>query len=124
MPGANGGFAGGNQGGQMGQAAKMQGPGGMPGMGGPQLMTAVWKLNAEGKAYRVPVRVLSSDLTNTAVEPLNDELKEGDMIVTRVIEPAAAGAAPAAANQNQNRNMGFGGPGGGGPVFVGMGPGG
>jgi hypothetical protein len=80
-------------------------------------MAVVWKVHENGKAYRVPVRVLSSDLTSTAIEPLRQgDLKEGDQIVTRVIDPKA-NAQAAQSNQNPNRNMmgGMGGMGMGGP---------
>lgn len=110
-----------------------EGAGRMPpadmGTGGPRQMAAVWKVNDKGKAYRVPVRVLSSDLTNTAVEPLREgDLKQGDRIVTRVIDPKASTQAANTANPGQDRNMmggmggmGFGG-GGGPPPGGGGGP--
>jgi len=81
---------------------------------------AVWKVNAEGKAYPVPVRLLGSDLTSAAVEPMQpDMLKEGDQVVIRVVQPnSSASASGPAPGGNQNRGMappgglggGFGGP--------------
>lgn len=102
-----------------------QGMNGMPGGG----RNAVWLVDAQGKAYRVPVRALGSDLTNTAVEPLQaDALKEGDEVVSRVVEPnssSSAGTASSGSNQNRNMNMMQGGGlgGGGFPGGGGMGPG-
>ncbi len=103
-----------------------QGMGGMPGGG----RNAVWLVNAEGKAHRVPVRILGSDLTSTAVEPMEpDALKEGDEVVSRVVEPSSTSSAASGSRSSQgNMNMmqgpgGLGGggfPGGGGG---GMGPG-
>ncbi|MGC3982479.1 MAG: efflux RND transporter periplasmic adaptor subunit [Steroidobacteraceae bacterium] len=139
MPGGNGGgapgggFPGGGQGGQGGQNGSgmagmmMMGQNGMGGMPGGGRRNAVWMVNAEGKAYRVSVRILGSDLTNTAVEPMEaDALKEGDQIVTRVVDPNSSSSATSGNNQNQNRNQmnmmqGIGG--GGGGFGGGMGPG-
>ena len=92
------------------------------------IRTAVWMVNAEGKAYRVPVRVLASDLTSSAVEPLNaDALKEGDEIVTRVINPNSSSSSTSSSSRNALQGFGtsggFGG-GSGGGGFSGMGGGG
>lgn len=100
--------------------ARLGGLGGAPGMSGPGQISGVWKVNEAGKAYRIPVRILSSDLTNSAVEPLREgDLKDGDQIVTRVIDPNAAAQAANTGNQGQNPAMGgmggMGGFGGGGP---------
>lgn len=121
--GPNGGPAGGNpnRGGFAGFGGPPGAGGGPPrGFGGDPNRGLLWMLNAEGKAYRVPVRIIGSDLTTTAVQSMRpDALKEGDMVVTRVVEPKGAAAAAPAGN-NQNRNVipgGFGGggfPGGGG----------
>jgi len=63
---------------------------------------AVWKVNAEGRAYRVPVRILGGDLINTAVEPIKtDTLQEGDEVVIRVVQPNAA----VAAGSSQSRSV-------------------
>lgn len=71
---------------------------------------AVWKVNAQGKAYRVPVRVLASDLTTSAVEPVRDDLlQEGDPVITRVID--ANPATGAASSGQGNRTMSGGAPG-------------
>lgn len=103
-----------------GRQARLGGLGGAPGMSGPGQISGVWKVNETGKAYRIPVRILSSDLTNSAVEPLREgDLKDGDQIVTRVIDPKAATQAANTGNQGQNPAMGgmggMGGFGGGGP---------
>lgn len=76
---------------------------------------AVWLVNAAGKAHRVPVRVLASDLINTAIEPLHEgQLNEGEMIVTRVVDPNNTPAPNANQGQNRRSQMnlgaGFGGP--------------
>lgn len=92
-------------------------PGRMDGPGGGKQIGIVWMLNAEGKAYRVPVRILGSDLTHSAVEPLRGDLQQGDSIVTRVVDPTADEEAARSGNSNQNRMMGPGMmafPGGGG----------
>jgi HlyD family secretion protein len=76
---------------------------------------AVWMVDEQGKAYRVPVHVLGSDLTNAAVEaarPETHDLKEGDQVVTRVIQPSSASSAGSGGN-NQNRGGVPGGLGGG-----------
>ncbi len=97
------------------------GQGGAEGGGKPGGRSVLWLVNAEGKAYRVPVRVLGSDLTTSAVAPLRpanssgEELKEGDPVITRVITPNSSGSA-GGSNSSQNRNMmmqGVGGFGGG-----------
>jgi len=77
----------------------------------------LWVMNAAGKAQRVPVQVIASDLTNTAVKPLREGmLKEGDMVVTRVNDPNAEASASSRGNgQNRNNQFpGMGGPPGGG----------
>jgi HlyD family secretion protein len=105
--------------------------GGMNGMPGGGNRNAVWMVNAQGKAYRVPVKVLGSDLASTAVEPMQaDALKEGDEVVIRVKDSSISSSAKSSSSDN-NRNMmmmqgpgGFGG--GGGPPAGGgggMGPG-
>jgi HlyD family secretion protein len=75
---------------------------------------AVWRVNAEGKAYRVPVRLLGSDLTSAAVEPMKpDTLKEGDRVVIRVVQPNSSNSSSSAGSNNQNRGGIPGGIGGG-----------
>lgn len=102
-----------------GMAGMPGGMSGMPGAGGGMGQRGnVWMVNAEGKAYRVPVRILGADLTNTAIEPMQpDALKEGDEIVTRVVDPTSSSSASGANSSNsQNRNMNMNmmqGPGGG-----------
>jgi hypothetical protein len=50
----------------------------------------------------VPVRILGTDLTSTAVEPMEpDALKEGDQVVTRVNDPSSASSA-GGSNSSQN----------------------
>lgn len=61
----------------------------------------VWVMGADGKLTRVAVRILASDLSATAVEPVRGELKAGDKVVTKV--PASQG------QQNAARSV-FGGP--------------
>ena len=86
-----------------------------PGHGGSSsrtIRTAIWMVNAEGKAYRVPVRVLGSDLTSSAVQPLQaDGLKEGDEIVTRVNNPNSSSSA---STSSRSALQGFGATGFGG----------
>ncbi|MBC7984511.1 MAG: efflux RND transporter periplasmic adaptor subunit [Candidatus Obscuribacterales bacterium] len=53
-------------------------------------MGGVWVLQADGKATRVPVRVLGSDMSATAVETVRGELKPGDKVITKVVNAAAA----------------------------------
>jgi HlyD family secretion protein len=110
-PGPPPGPPGAGAGDRVGAAQSGRPPGGKPNI--------VWMVNAEGKAYRVPVRLLGSDLTSAAVEPLKpDTLKEGDQVVTRVIQPNNASSAAGAPGGNPNRGMappggmggGFGGP--------------
>jgi hypothetical protein len=82
-------------------------------------------VNAEGKAYRVPVRVIGSDLTSSAVQPLTaDALKEGDEVVTRVINPNSSSSASTSSN-SRSALQGFGATGfGGGSTGGGSGMGG
>lgn len=80
----------------------------------------VWMVNAEGKAYRVPVRLLGSDLTNAAVEAIRPEtldLKEGDQVIVKVVQPNSSSSS--SGGNNQNRGMPGGGPGGLGGGFGG-----
>ena len=96
-----------------------QGMNGFAGGGRPGL----WMINAEGKAYRVPVRVLGSDLTNMAVQPMKeDSLKEGDAVIIKVND----GSARSGSSSSRAGGAGGvpGGPGGFGGGFGGMGPGG
>jgi HlyD family secretion protein len=104
-------------------AAGGPGPGGRgggmrPGMGMPgaaaQKRGVVWVVGAAGLARRVPVRILGNDLTATAVEALEaDRLSEGDMIVTKVVEPAGGSSSSSSqSQQNRNNQMMIGGPGG------------
>jgi uncharacterized membrane protein len=84
----------------------------------------VWLVNAEGKAYRVRVRVLGSDLSSTAVEPMEaDALKEGDEVVIKVTNPNSSSSAGTSRSSQSNMNMmqGIGGGGGGGFPGGGMG---
>jgi HlyD family secretion protein len=119
--GANGGGGGMSGQRQMGQNGEHVGGGART------IRTAVWMVNAEGKAYRVPVRVLGSDLTSSAVEPLQaDALKEGDEIVTRVVNPNSSSSVSTSSN-SRSALQGFGttgGFGGGGGGNTGMGGGG
>lgn len=130
-PGESGPWPGAMAGAAMGQAGGGFGmgppPGGMPGVGGRGERAAVWLVNAEGKAYRVPVRILGADLTTTAIEPMEpNALKEDDQVVIRVTEPNSASSAGANSGGNQNRNLNMmpgGGPPPGGGFGGGMGPG-
>ena len=93
-----------------------------PGHGGGSsrtIRTAVWMVNAEGKAYRVPVRVLGSDLTSSAIQPvLPDGMKEGDEVVIRVVNPNSSSSSSTSSSnralQGFGATTGFGGGGGGG----------
>ena len=122
---ADGVVASGESGGGMSGARDMgQGPGHSEG-GSRTIRTAVWMVNAEGKAYRVPVRVIGSDLTSSAVQPLTaDALKEGDEVVTRVINPNSSSSASTSSN-SRSALQGFGSTGfGGGSTGGGSGMGG
>ena len=74
-------------------AAMQNGGGAAPGSGG--AIGAVWIMKADGKATRVPVRVLGSDMSATAIEPLRGEIKPGDKVITRVVNAAGAPVANA-----------------------------
>ena len=136
---ASGGMSGRDRapGGELGGSPAGAGGGGMSGpreMGqnggqgksGRSRRTAVWMVNAEGKAYSVPVRVIASDLTSSAVEPLQpDALKEGDEIVIRVVNPNSSSST--SSSKSNSALQGFGatsGFGGGGGGNTGMGGGG
>jgi HlyD family secretion protein len=54
---------------------------------------SVWVMRADGKLSRVPVRILGSDMSATAVEPLRGDLKPGDKVVTRLAASQAQGNA-------------------------------
>lgn len=87
--------------------------------GGGRGRNAVWLVNAEGKAYRVPVRVRGTDLSSTAIEPMQpDALKEGDEVVIRVVDPNSSSSASSRSSQG---NIGIPGAGFGGGGFGGMG---
>jgi HlyD family secretion protein len=60
-----------------------QGGGSRAGMG------SVWVMQAGGKASRLPVRILGSDLSATAIEPIRGELKPGDKVITKLASSAA-----------------------------------
>lgn len=62
-----------------------QGGGPQGGQGGRGNIGNVWVLKADGKLSRVAVRVLGSDMSAAAVEPLRGELKPGDKIVTKMV---------------------------------------
>jgi len=119
-----GGSPAGTSGGGMSGPREM-GQNGGQGKSGRSRRIAVWMVNAEGKAYSVPVRVIASDLTNSAVEPLQpDSLKEGDEIVTRVVNPNSSSSA--SSTKSNNALQGFGatsgfGAGGGGNTGMGGG---
>lgn len=103
--------SGSNGGGMSGARDMDQGPG-HGGSSSRTIRTAIWMVNAEGKAYRVPVRVLGSDLTSSAVQPIQaDGLKEGDEIVTRVINPNSSSSA---STSSRSALQGFGATGFGG----------
>jgi HlyD family secretion protein len=77
------------------------------GVNGRQQSGAVWKVNAEGLAYRVPVRILGSDLTSTAIEPMQpDALQENDEVVIKVVMPNSSSSSSGSGG-NQNRNVGM-----------------
>ncbi|MGD9842084.1 MAG: efflux RND transporter periplasmic adaptor subunit [Steroidobacteraceae bacterium] len=93
----NAGPSAGFTGGGLGQRGQGMGAGGR---------NAVWLVNAEGKAYRVPVRVLGSDLTNMAVQSAQpDALKEGDEVITRVVNP---GSSSSSSSRNVLQGVGGG----------------
>lgn len=99
--------------------AGRQGMNGAGGAGGGRGRNAVWLVNAEGKAYRVPVRVRGTDLSSTAIEPMQpDALKEGDEVVIRVVDPNSSSSASSRSSQG---NIGIPGAGFGGGGFGGMG---
>jgi multidrug efflux pump subunit AcrA (membrane-fusion protein) len=54
---------------------------------------SVWVMRADGKLSRVPVRILGSDMSATAVEPLRGDLKPGDKVVTKLAASQAQGNA-------------------------------
>lgn len=116
--GAGGGNAGGNFAGPRAGGFGGQGMNGFAGGG----RAGVWMVNAEGKAYRVPVRILGSDLTNMAVQPMKEELlKEGDAVITKVNDPNSSSSRAGASSSRAPTGVpGAGGFGGG---FGGMGPG-
>ncbi len=76
--------------------------------GGRVNMAAVWVMKPDGKASRVPVRILGSDMSATAIEPIRGELNAGDRVITKL---AAANAQQGAATRSLL--PGPGGPGGG-----------
>jgi HlyD family secretion protein len=47
-------------------------------------MGNVWVMQADGTAKRLAVRILGSDMSATAVEPVRGELKAGDKVITKV----------------------------------------
>jgi HlyD family secretion protein len=57
-------------------------------------ISSVWVMQDDGKLNRVAVRILASDLSRTAVEPVRGGLKEGDKIVTKLPAAQAQSAAP------------------------------
>jgi HlyD family secretion protein len=55
------------------------------GMGGGRgAMSGVWVMKADGKAARVPVRILGSDVSATAIEPVRGELNPGDKVIVKL----------------------------------------
>jgi HlyD family secretion protein len=71
-------------------------------------MGAVWILGEDGKATRVAVRILASDLSNTAVEPVRGELQAGQRVITKL-----TAAQTQQANATRSVFGAPGGPGGG-----------
>jgi HlyD family secretion protein len=61
--------------------------------GGRAGVGSVWVIQADGKAARVPVRILGSDMTATGIEPVRGELKPGDKVVIKLVSSAQQGAA-------------------------------
>jgi HlyD family secretion protein len=61
--------------------------------GGRGSMGGVWVMKADGKATRVPVRILGSDVSATAVEPVRGELKPGDKVIVKLASSQAQGSA-------------------------------
>jgi HlyD family secretion protein len=82
--------------------------GGQGGFGGGGAFGNLWIMGADGKAKRMPVRILGSDMQATAVELLRSDdatsLKEGDKVIVRVVNAPAT-------QQNATRSIL---PGGGG----------
>lgn len=60
-------------------------------------MSNVWLAQPDGKLKRVAVRILGSDMSATAIEPLRDELKVGDKVVVKL---TTATGAPGAATRS------------------------
>jgi HlyD family secretion protein len=58
--------------------------GGAGGGGGRGNMGSVWVMQSDGKASRVAVRILGSDMSATAVEPVRGDLKSGDKVITKI----------------------------------------
>jgi exosome complex RNA-binding protein Rrp4 len=55
------------------------------------------------------VRLLGSDLSNAAIEPLKpDTLKEGDAVVLKVQQAGSSSSAGSAGSRSQSRNLGGG----------------
>jgi len=55
-------------------------------------MGSVWVMQADGKAKRVPVRILGSDISATAIEPVRDDLNVGDKVITKLTSAAGQSA--------------------------------
>jgi HlyD family secretion protein len=55
-------------------------------------MGSVWIQKADGKLSRMPVRVLGSDMTATAIEPVRGELQPGDKVVIKLTSSGGAQA--------------------------------
>jgi HlyD family secretion protein len=72
--------------------ARMAQNGGASGGAGRGNTGTVWVMQADGKLSRVPVRILGSDMSATAVEPLRGELEPGDKVVTKLTASQAQGA--------------------------------
>ncbi len=86
-----------DQGGSSGQSGARMSGNGRAGF------AAVWALNPDGKYRRVGVRILASDMSNSAIEPLRGDLKVGDKVVIKL--------PPAVAQQVAARSVFSGGPG-------------
>lgn len=74
------------------QAMRQRMAQGGSGGGGRAGMGSVWLQKPDGKLNRMAVRVLGSDMTATAIEPVRGELQPGDKIVIKLASSAGAQA--------------------------------
>jgi HlyD family secretion protein len=70
-------------------AARQANGGTPPGAPDGQVVGGVWILKEDGKFTRVPVHVLGSDMSATAIEPVFGKIEAGDKVIIRVNNPSA-----------------------------------